>query len=82
MRIPSHTASAILYGYVNIQRLILMLSVKLLMKNELRILIIQKIKCQILCACYAEIINKFQLVLMRWNLLYGMRCGSPRIQKA
>ena len=81
MRIPSHTASAILYGYVNIQRLILMLSVKLLMKNELRILI-KKIKCQILCACYAEIINKFQLVLMRWNLLYGMRCGSPRIQKA
>lgn len=52
------------------------------MKNELRILIIKKIKCQILCACYAEIINKFQLVLMRWNLLYGMRCGSPRIQKA
>ena len=82
MRILTNTAPAILYGYVNIQRLILMLCIQLLMKNEFRILIIKKIKRQILCTGYAEIINELQLMLMRRYLFHGMRCCAPWIQKA
>lgn len=82
MRILQHTAPAVPYGYVYIQRLILMLCIQFLMKNELCIFLIAKIKCQILCTCYAEIIDKLQLMLMRRYLLHGVRRCTPWIQKA